>query len=254
MISFEFPVGEKVRNLLRVEDMFRRFAFFSAGKDPVEHHSALMALFEICEVGVRGDLRSDLLQELERQRSILEVFRGDVEVAQDVLEDVLSQIEAAVARLQELPGKLGYHLRDNEWLMTIRQRAITSGSVCEFDMPSYYYWLNRSPATRLEDLSRWADPLLPVRDAMALLLRILRGNGKTQEFTAHKGAFQQRLEGKVVHLLRLDFDDNSVAAVPELSANKYTINIRFLEPGRGDRSRSSLVMADIPFSLCYCKL
>lgn len=32
-------------------------------------------------------------------------------------------------------GKVDVHLRDNDWLMTIKQRTVIPGGVCEFDLP-----------------------------------------------------------------------------------------------------------------------
>ena len=34
----------------------------------LDHHAALLSLFEILEVACRADLKTDLLQELERQK------------------------------------------------------------------------------------------------------------------------------------------------------------------------------------------
>src|SRR3989454_8256827 len=44
------------------------FRSFIARTDPHDHHMALLTLFEIMEVSSRADLKSDLLQELERQK------------------------------------------------------------------------------------------------------------------------------------------------------------------------------------------
>lgn len=60
MILYEYPFNERIRTLLRLEDLFERFAFFVAQEDAREHHVALTTLFEIAEVTGRADLKSDL--------------------------------------------------------------------------------------------------------------------------------------------------------------------------------------------------
>ena len=64
-------------------------------------------------------------------------------------------------------GKLGQHLRDNEWLMMIKQRSAIPGGVCEFDLPAYHYWLNRSADERRRDLAAWIEPFAPIAAALA---------------------------------------------------------------------------------------
>ncbi|HJT51612.1 MAG TPA: cell division protein ZapD, partial [Nitrosospira sp.] len=76
MIRYEHPLNERIRTLLRLEDLFNKAAFFSAKEDTFDHHAALVTLFEILEVASRGDIKSDLLQELERQKQALELLRG----------------------------------------------------------------------------------------------------------------------------------------------------------------------------------
>ena len=68
MILYEYPFNERIRTLLRLEDLFERFTFFLTQEDPREHHAALTTLFEIAEVAGRTDLKADLMKELERQR------------------------------------------------------------------------------------------------------------------------------------------------------------------------------------------
>lgn len=89
-----------------------------------------------------------------------------------------------------MAGKIGQYLRDNDWLMNIKSRAAIPGGVCEFDLPSYHWWLHRDPGIRREAISGWTRPLLPLRDAAAIVLRLLRSSGRPKEHTAVSGQFQ----------------------------------------------------------------
>ena len=62
MITYEYPLVERIRTLLRLEDLFDRAQFFAARTEAAEHHAALLTLFEIRDVTGRADLKSDLLQ------------------------------------------------------------------------------------------------------------------------------------------------------------------------------------------------
>src|SRR4029078_1233169 len=100
-----------------------------------EPHVALSLVFESFEVASRADLKSDLLQELERQKQSLEALRGNPEISEQALENVLQQIDQSASRLYHASGKIGQELRENEWLMSIKQRTNIPGGVCEFDLP-----------------------------------------------------------------------------------------------------------------------
>ena len=69
MIIYEYPLNERVRTLLRLEDLYDRVHFFLGKTHQHAHHACLTGIFEIVEVASRADLKSDLLQELDRQRT-----------------------------------------------------------------------------------------------------------------------------------------------------------------------------------------
>lgn len=249
--SFEFPLVERTRTLLRLEQVYQRLVFFIAQQESYSHHAALMSLFEVLEAAGRTELKSDLLQELERQKLNLESLRDNPVVQQDALESQLEEIERTMASLLDITGKFGQHLRENEWLMAIKQRSVIPGGTCQYDLPSYHLWLQHDSEQRRADLQRWAAPLMPTAWAANILLKLLRDSGKTHQYTARRGAFQQMSGGKVVQLIRVGFD-SSLQIVPEVSANKYAINVRFIHAATGE-VRSRQVEDDVDFSLTYCK-
>ena len=70
MITYEYPLNERIRTLLRLEDLFERSRHFIARTDPLDHHVALLTLFEILEVSSRADLKSGVINS-RRFRSAL---------------------------------------------------------------------------------------------------------------------------------------------------------------------------------------
>ena len=251
MISYEYPLSERIRTLLRLEDLYERALYFIAKTDPQEHHVALLCMFEILEVAGRADLKSDLLQELERQKQSLESLRDNPDISQEALDNILWEIDRTSSRLFQMSGKVGQELRENEWLMSIKQRTNIPGGVCEFDVPSYHYWLHLSPEQHRHDLEGWLAPFLPIRDGIAIVLRLLRESGKGSTQTAVQGVYQQMMAGRIAQMLRirlkLDYQ-----CVPEISANKYALNIRFTTQESGQRPK--VFEADVDFELTFCNL
>ena len=249
MISYEFPLNERVRTMLRLEDLFTRLDMLVAGDDHCDHHEALGVLFEILEVTSRGELKSDLLQELERQKRILAALRNNPEISEDALDTMLGNIETVSSQLLALTGKIGQHIRDNEWLMLIKQRAGIPGGMCEFDLPSYHYWHNQDAGVRRKHLESWVSPLQPIHDGLKILLKLLRENCKTHLFTAHQGSFQQMQGGRMAQMLCVCVAKN-LPCIPEISANKYALNIRFVAADYA--AKSTLYDQDVEFKLIFC--
>ena len=252
MILYEYPFTERIRTLLRLEDLFERLEFFLAHDEAPMHHTALTTLFEILDVAGRADLKSDLLQELERQRQTLSNFRNNPGVDEVALDRILADIESATTALMRMPGKTGQHVRDHDWLTSIRSRSIIPGGTCEFDLPSYHAWLHRPAEARLANLQGWIAPLQPLRDCLRIVLRLLRDSGQVTRILAAQGSFQQMLGGKSYHMLQVRLDEN-LGAIPEISANRYMIWVRFTTQDDNDL-RPRPFESDVPFELVLCNL
>lgn len=248
-IQYEYPLNERVRTLLRLEDLFERVELFSSRLHPLDHHVALTTLFEMLEVTARGDLRSEMLQEFERQRQTLLGLRGNPEVHVEMLERTLARIDESVSGLSAMSGRPGQHLRDNEWLMSIRSRTIIAGGACEFDHPSYHAWQHREAQARQQDVAAWSQPLQPLRFAIAVMLGLLRSSGHWLALSTQQGSCQQTLGGRIYQLAQLRIDA-ALGAIPEISANRYLLWIRFLSQDGDLRPRPFDGEVDFELALC----
>ena len=252
MIRYEHPLNERIRTLMRLEDVYSRLSVYAEGDLPQDHHAALASLFEIADIAARADLKTELLQELERQRQVLGPLRANPRIETEALDALLADIAGVTAQLLATSGKLGAHLRENEWLMAIKQRSGIPGGVCEFDLPAYHWWLHRDAASRRADLAGWIAPFEPALAGLAIVLRLLRENGRASRHTAYRGVFQLMLTTtKVAQLLRLTVA-RDLACVPEISANKYALNIRFI--GVSGMDRGAVYGGDVDFELMFCNL
>lgn len=252
MPSYDYPFNERIRTLLRVEDLFAKVLHNIEAGHEYHHHCALLTLLQILDVVDRAELKLDLLQELDRQKMAMRLLIGNPAIAANTLKKILNDIDVAADALRAETTKLGQTLRANEWLMSIKQRAGIPGGVCEFDVPSYHFWLGLSEIKRRQDFQAWLMPLLPMQQAAAIVLHILRGSGATTMLVASNGTYQQMLGGaKPAQMLKIDIADD-LACFPEVSANKYAINIRFNMLDSSQKLQKC--EEDIKFSLTLCNL
>ena len=238
--------------MLRLENLFERLEFFAGRDHPFDHHVAITTLFELLEASGRADLKSDLLQELDRQRLSLAQFIDRPDVDQAALDGILAQINETHARLATQTGKSGQHVRDNEWLMSVRSRTAIAGGACQFDLPSYFAWQHRPLEKRRQDLVEWEAPFLPIRDSLAIVLRLLRDSAQRARLTARPGAgYQQPLGGRTHQMIQVRLDPDT-GAIPEISANKHLLWIRFITQGGDLKPRP--FESTVEFELALCNL
>jgi len=250
VILYEYPFHERIRTYLRLEHLLRRLGELLARPAPLDHHFALITLFEIVEVANRADLKPDLMRDLDRHKSQFAALRGNPAVAEATLEQALQRIDHAITRLIQQPGKIGAELLEHEWLTSVRSRVAIPAGTCSFDLPAYHAWQHRPAKERLHDLNGWVQTLAPVGEAVQLLLQLLRQSGRTQRVMAQAGQYQQNLPaGRGFQLLRLSID-GALGLAPEISGNRLVVAIRLLR--QGEDGRWSAAKEDAVFDLTLC--
>ncbi len=252
MPSYEFPFNERIRTLLRLEDLFKIISLNVKAGQQHNHHSALVTLLQLLDIVERADLKSDLVHELERQRLNLQILRGNPGIEETTLDGILKEVDACATTLRSSHSKLGYQLRENEWLMSIKQRSHIVGGMCQFDLPSYYYWLNLSQTQRQANFKAWLACLMPMDAAVKIILRILRGSSIATQHHVDNGFFQYMLGGaKAEQMIRIELSDDC-PCFPEVSANKYAISLRFFALDFVQKPKQCAHRVD--FSMILCNL
>ncbi len=250
MVLYEYPFNEGIRTMLRLEHLFDRLGVLVARDAAMDHHFALATLFEIMDVASRADLKSDLLKELEKHRSQFESYRGHPSISEAALDEAVARIDRAHEGLNALQGKAGHALSSNDWLMSIRSRISIPGGTCEFDLPAYYAWQQHSPERRRADLDGWLASLMPLAQALQVLLGLLRDSGPLQRMAAPGGVYQQSLpQGRSYQLLRVRVDSEA-GLVPEITGHRLMVAVRFMRPDAEGRLRPAA--ADTSFELALC--
>jgi len=250
VILYEYPFNERLRTYLRLEQLFRRLGELVSRTHPLDHHFALVTLFEIMDVAARADLKADVLKDLERQKHLLDSYRGNPSISESALNAIIAQLDRCFTALSNQSGKAGQALTDNEWLMGIRSRLGIPGGTCGFDLPGYHAWQHSDPTYRQRALETWASTMAPLAESIYLLLKMLRDAGVPQRVAAERGQFQQSLpQGRTFQLLRLRIDP-SLGLVPEISGNRLLVSVRLMRMDGDGRLQSC--QDDAAFELTLC--
>jgi cell division protein ZapD len=249
-IHYEHPLNERIRTFLRLEHLFLQVDHFRPLADSWSNRAAIDGLLSIITIFGRSDLKTEILKELERHVSNLERVRLQPGVNLQALGLVLDDLEQAIHQVYRMDGQIARNLRNNEFLTSIMQRSSIPGGGCNFDLPQYHRWLNQPHEVRQDQMSEWMHELHSVREAVVLLLNLVRGSNLPSNEVARQGFFQKSLESSSpAQMVRVGLP-RQTNVFTEISGNKHRFNIRFLEAV--DTSKPSQSKQDIPFQLTTC--
>lgn len=250
-IAYEQPLNERIRTFLRFENLFLRISYHVSNNTRADAHAAITTLAEISNLISRGDFKSEVLKELERQHASVKRHRDLPGIDHGKLEKLLGRQSALLDSLHNSQEQLGYHLRSDPLFNNVRQRLNIPGGTCDFDLPVFAYWLNLPPAKRAETLTSWLKPFEAVAQAIVLCLDTIRNSTDPVTRCAEKGYYDHPLDtGTEIQLIRV-LVDKSQDVYPTISAGKHRFNIRFID-WLPDEPRSPQTDADIDFQLMIC--
>lgn len=250
LIVYEHPLNERVRTFLRLEHLFSETAYFLPQAEEWGSRAAIDGLIKINSIFTRSDIKTEILKELERHLGNLSRIRRQQGVDMQTLGQVLDELEHATSQVYRLDGQVGQRLRDNEFLKPIMQRSSIPGGSCAFDLPQFHYWLQQPVSDRQSQLEHWWRELVPVRDALALLLSLTRSSSRPMQEMAPQGFFQQTLDAqRPTQLIRVGISE-TLPIFPEISGGKHRFSVRFLQVVNGQRPTQ--VQREVPFNLACC--
>src|SRR5580698_9466570 len=250
-LVFEQPLNERMRTFLRLDFLYNQALYHNEMASPWGSRAAMSSLIDILAITTRGDVRSDVLKELESQLSTLNEFESKPGVDGQRLKVLMSNLQRLRTDLMGAGSAFLQPLRDSEFVSAIKHRSAIPGGTCEFDLPDYYFWLAQSDEARMRTFNQWLGLLRPMCDGIAELLWLRRQNGRSRQEIASGGSFSITCErDNPLQLLRISLPA-AAGLYPEISGSHYRCNVRFLA-WKGLATRSSQTEADVPFILSCC--
>lgn len=249
-IIYEQPLNEHVRVCLRLEHLFMQVQHWLTATHLLDSRSALAALVEILNVLDRPDLKTKLVKELSRYVTQLQRFAEIPHIDKTKFNAILHELESTIEHLHGMQGRIAQNLRDNDFLISIRQHITNPSGGCSFDAPAYYYWIHQPAPERIAQLSHWLGRLKLIQTAVNISLRLIRQSSAPQWCIANSGFYQTSLDANSpCQLIRVAVPD--VAAVyPETSVGRHGISLRFYQLNLTERSFQ--VSEDVKFQLTTC--
>lgn len=242
-----------MRTFLRIEHLMAKMSAHLDGKDIWSSHNAVMTLLELYALLTRGDIKREVINEIERQTISISKHMDSPGVDKLQLDKITGAIRHHADAIHSIQGPVGQHLKHNEFLNSIRQRSSIPGGLCDFDLPSYHYWLNQPVTYKCNEINSWLSPFTILNDAIKDLLSLVRQSTDILKVTAEHGFYQQSLDLDIAYqLIRVSIPANATY-YPEISAGKHRFSIRFLQQSSANE-RPGQLSHNLEFKLTCCAI
>lgn len=245
---YEFPLNEKVRAYLRLEQLFKQLNQVHVASEDWQFINFFDALFTLLDLLERLDVRNDVLKDIEAHEKNLVHWSQHPKIDTQALQEALQTILTLRDKLKH-SKKIGVRLKEDKFLSSIRQRFSIPGGTCSFDLPNLHYWLKQPLENIRKDISDWFEELNLISNAIDITLSFLREKGSFSDVLATNGFYQGIADDKN-ELIRV-FSSTDQGYYPVLSGNKYRYAIRFTLFTPNENGSSS-TDADISFKLASC--
>jgi cell division protein ZapD len=248
---YEQPLSERLRTFLRLEFLYHQLNFNLGQTSEWATRAALANMLDIVAILGRGDVRGDVLKELERQMALFDRYQNVPGIDDTRLKRVLRNLQELRQRLFAVGPQYLQPLRDSEFLAAVKHRSAIPGGTCEFDVPDLSFWLRRPFEQRHGDMDRWMQNLRPLCDGIAELLWLLRESGHSSEKVAVNGVYQHGPVGDGgVGLIRITLGPET-GVYPEISGSHHRFTVRFMQ-WPDPLKRPAQHTRDVRFRLTIC--
>ncbi len=250
-LIYEQPLNERMRTFLRLDYLYNQALYHNEKASQWGSRAAVSSLIDILSILSRGDVRAEVLKEIERHLAQLEGFANKPGVDVSRLRALINNLTRLRTALSAAGTTFLQPLRDSEFLAAIKHRSNIPGGTCEFDLPDYFYWLNQDAASRTQAFNEWLALLRPLCDAVAEVLWLTRQNGRARKETATGGTFAINFDRETpLQLVRIVLPIDT-GLYPEISASHHRCSVRFLR-WNGLATRPTQTEEDVPFTLITC--
>ena len=223
MIKYEFPLNERTRKLLRLEQLFHKTQTALLSSNKYNEYNIFERIFELMQTASRTDLKVELIQEVERK--VIHIKKLKRSKFNDKLLIRLRKIKVSLEKATIQPG---FYFGNDKLLQEIKTRRDSPFGITSVDFPEFHYWLqNQTTRFKKDYLNKKLSSFNPIKDAINALLQILRAKEKTLNIEAEEGVYQKKLDPSLKIDLVTIIAKKSLRSYPSISSNKYAISIHF---------------------------
>ena len=245
-VTYEHPLNQKVRAYLRLEHFLTQIDAALINVDANGYYPFFHGLFDCLDVIEKSDIKTEMSKELDALQQNLtqwsqypNVDKAALGQALDAVTSINTHMPTAYQQLQ--------HIKDDPFLMSLRQRFTITGGNCRHDLPNLHFWCQQAVDVRERTIQQWLLPIRHYQYALQSVLKFLREKGKFQSIAAESGMYADAAEG--LEMLRIKLPQEA-QYYPSVSGNRFRFAIRF--QGLQQDQGHGFIEQTVNFQLARC--
>ncbi|GHE95071.1 cell division protein ZapD [Thalassotalea profundi] len=223
-VLYEHPLNERIRSYLKLEQMFAQARASVAADTNISYHIFFNALFSIIDTLERNDIRGDLIKDLEKLEQNLVIWSKSPEINNDALQENLRQVIELICQLKRKTPQW-CQIKNDQFLMGLKQRYAIQGGSCSFDLPQLQFWLKQPVTIITNNMAEWLQLFTQIEQALSLILKFIRQRVLFESISTDSGFYQDSGEGLLMLRIKVAHD---APYYPTVSGNKLRYSIRFM--------------------------
>tara|TARA_R110000868_G_scaffold124730_4_gene329538 strand:+ start:7028 stop:7774 length:747 start_codon:yes stop_codon:yes gene_type:complete len=243
-ITYEHPINERTRILLKLEYLFNHITF----ENTLE---TLTNILQIGEISKRFDLRFECLQSLDRiLTNLIQIKTGSFDINLNKLEQTKQNVEKQINILKSGKGKFGEYIIKNEPLHHIISKLNAPGGLITGDIPYLKFWFQKPYEEQQKELMTLHQEFIPLQNAVITISQFIKSSATPQKAISQNGTYSKMLDNNKLQLIRISLNKN-INAYPEISGNGKFISIRFMTKEQL-KDKPNISYTPIEFDISYC--
>ena len=223
MIKYEFPLNERIRKFLRIEEIFRKMEAQIKNKKDFSAHSCFSTYFDILSCASRADIKVELIQEIEKQRLKL---KSKIRTKKNI--KTISDLNRIRIKLEKIKVVTGFNFGGDKFLHELKTRSDSPYGIVTTDFPEFQFWLQRTSfVERKTYFKNKVSDFASIRIAITYLMELLRSNVEIKSMETKTGTIQYKLNPLLRNDLVIIILPSSSKCFPSISSNNFAVNVHF---------------------------
>ena len=225
MYKFELPLNERTRRLMSIENIFIRLSNqINACLEDFSEIGCFESYFNMRATASRADIKIEITQELEK----LILKKKQLNKSKKNLEQIKKLIDVKKS-LDRVNIPQGAFYGDDKFLQEIKTSSLSPTGIVSSDLPQLQLWLKQlSPKNKQQYFFTKIEPYMPIFKSITIYLDTLRDSVSIESVeSSDNGLVSYQLDSSFRHdLVQLQIPEK-LNLYPNLTSNKYTINLQF---------------------------
>ena len=224
MYKFELPLNERTRRLMSIENIFIRLNSQIQNMTKFSEVACFESYFNMRSTASRADIKIEISQELEK----LILKKKQLNKTKKNINQIKKLMDAKKS-LNRVNLPQGNFYGNDTFLQEIKTSALSPTGIVSSDLPQLQVWMQQlSPKAKQQYFLSKISPYMPIFESITTHLNVLRDSITLESIDSNEnGLVNYQLNPSFKHdFIQLQLPQK-LNLYPNLTSNKYTINIQF---------------------------